>query len=142
MMPLGKVFTKADIELAASYLQTTADELSRVTDVARLLGSPANSDESVALLRLRALRILSLRNSDLIVDRHRRDETLRTFAIQIDTTLRLLYGSSLYGTAAHIANVALNRKDLTGLKIREILRGKKDKTRLQETPETLVTDKK
>jgi hypothetical protein len=124
-----KVVTKADLRLAADYLESTAADLGRLARISSLLleGAPVEVAETVTALRRKAKSFLSMDNSKLRVIRRGRDDELRSFIIKLDETFCSLFGSSMYGTAAKLANVALGREDISGKKVRALLRDRSAK---------------
>jgi hypothetical protein len=54
-----------------------------------------------------------------IITRDRGDPKLRTFVVDLSISTHLLFGKSLYGQLATVANVVFNRDDMTGAKVRE-----------------------
>jgi hypothetical protein len=95
-------FTTSDLEVAVSYLQSTADELERLARRSSLLlrGAKVGVEGTTTALRQKAKCFLALKGNKLHVDRHRGDNQLRAFAIKLDETIMNLFGSSMYGTAA------------------------------------------
>jgi hypothetical protein len=61
-------------------------------------------------------------NARFISTRHRTEPRLEAFVERVGGTATELFGSPLYGVIARIANVAFERSDLTGPKIRAMLR--------------------
>jgi hypothetical protein len=49
------------------------------------------------------------------------DARLKGFVIALASTTKLLFGAPLCGTVSTLTNVALNRSDLTGGKVRKML---------------------
>jgi hypothetical protein len=112
----ANVFTSTDIAMAANYLESIASEFERLARLSQLLLKRPRVDirEVVTSLRQKAKRVLSWSNSSrLYVRRHRGDSRLRAFAIELDETMLRLFGSSMHGTAAKIANVVFEREDIT-----------------------------
>ena len=127
----ANVFTATDIAQAANYLESIASEFERLARLSELLLQRPRVDvrEVVTSLRQKAKRVLSWNNSSRrYVRRHRGDSTLRAFAIELDETMQRLFGSSMHGTAAKIANVVFEREDITLSKMREFARRKAVKT--------------
>jgi hypothetical protein len=59
-----------------------------------------------------------------VIGRYRGDMRLRTYAAWIANSSKELFGQQLYGTLATITNVVFERSDMTGSKIREMLRAR------------------
>jgi hypothetical protein len=118
------VLTTSDLEVASNYLEFTADELGRLARISSLLlgGAQVDVEEAMRALRRKARSVLAFQGSKLHVKRHRSDDELKAFAIKLDEIIKSLFGSSMYGTAASIANVALDRRDIKAFKIRTLLR--------------------
>ena len=57
-----------------------------------------------------------------IIARNRKDPKVRALVADLFIAARMCFGSSLYGTLATVANVVLSRDDMTGPKVREMLR--------------------
>jgi len=57
-----------------------------------------------------------------IITRDRGDSNVRTFVVDLSIPTHLLFGKSLYGQLAAVANVVFSRDGITGLKVQEWLR--------------------
>jgi hypothetical protein len=57
----------------------------------------------------------------LVMRRHGRNESIKGFVMEFASTTKEIFGAPLFGTVATFANVALDRDDLTGEKVRKML---------------------
>jgi hypothetical protein len=57
-----------------------------------------------------------------IITRDRGDSDVRSFVVDLSIPTHLLFGKSLFGTLATVANVVFSRDDVTDAKVREWLR--------------------
>ncbi len=122
------VLTQADLEIVVKEIQEGTHERS-AREVFSLLGVDVPQNVQDALHDFRKQAIITLFNhKDLIVARHRDDDDLRAFALKMTAATRRLFGTNLYGQVAVIANVALDRSDITLSKIRERVRESGDKS--------------
>ena len=119
------VFTERDLSEAADYLRRQADTMEEASALGSILLNGEMElymKEAVMGLRREAKLILAMPNNRLRVSRHRGDDTMRAFVIKMEETARRLFGQSLYGTIATVANVAFQRQDLTDKHVRELVR--------------------
>lgn len=117
-------FTEAAIESVNEWLHAQARSIDDVSVIASLISNYDVSElETVSsMFRRTAVDVLSWKESPLLVDRSGPDDTLRAFAISMGSAGQDCFGQPLYGTIADVANVALDREDVAGPQIREILR--------------------
>jgi hypothetical protein len=119
------VFTAADVEEKAGHFQAMAAELREIGTAIRPLwedGVSFDSEPAARELEKKARFLLARKAERLCVERHRGDDTVRAFVIRVEAAARHLFGVSLYGTVATVTNVALNRQDVTGHQVRELVR--------------------
>jgi hypothetical protein len=57
----------------------------------------------------------------LVMRRHGHNESVKGFVMEFASTTKEIFGAPLFGTVATFANVALDRDDLTGEKVRKML---------------------
>jgi hypothetical protein len=121
------VFEAADV--AGTMIQSDADNVLRVSndklsDLEELRELGLKSDLSEIERELRELRfhVKQFDSSPFRVERDTGDERLRGFAIAVGFRTKELFGFSLNGVIATLANVALNRSDVTDKQIREMRR--------------------
>ncbi len=78
-------------------------------------------DEALNMLPTRE-RDGSLSDDPWIITRRRGDLKVRTFVTSFSIPVQSMFGTSLYSTVATVTNVALDGQNLTGPKVREMLR--------------------
>ena len=76
------------------------------------------------LRKLQAFCRKFLANGPFHVQRHTHDRRLRGFVITLGLTTKFLFGQQFYGVIATLASVSFERRDITGTKVREMIRNK------------------
>jgi hypothetical protein len=125
-----RVFTPSEIELARRVPNWVAERLEHDAAILRNFGleeSEALSLERLAAkCRTRALLVKPEPHDPLLVRRHRADSNLRGYVISLTAANRKVFGKPLLGTVATTTNVAFGRTDMTGERVRQMVRGTPD----------------
>jgi hypothetical protein len=120
------VFTTAQIRGMKVFARRAAERLRRETETVRLLRLPETDiDELNRIADAIDWRSESIRKDPTesrSIQRFRGDDELRVYVRRLGAVSKDLFGSSLYRTLATITNVALDRRDITPSRVREILR--------------------
>jgi hypothetical protein len=121
--PALEVRTRADMETEERRAFRAIEQLRKAaTDV--LPFAPERSREINAIADALQAEIgvgFPSRVSALIVERNRSDPQVQALVRMVADTCRRFFGSPLYSTVATIANVALDRNDLTVVRVRNLI---------------------
>jgi hypothetical protein len=122
--------TKAEIQSAASEFTTMAERLKEDADEMKRLGMwrfvPLLKTAVQACVEQAEARGQIHPQDPYVVERKSArlgDDWVRGFVVKMAETCRILFGSPMLGTAATLANVAYDRTDLNGQKVRGALAG-------------------
>jgi hypothetical protein len=115
------VFTDADLAAQDEYWQ---EAISNLQALSHQMSFVDFSEGQWELHKLQAFSRTFLANSPLRVRRHTDDWQLRGFAITVGLATKSLFGQRFYGVIATLANVSFEREDITGTKVREMIRNK------------------
>jgi hypothetical protein len=119
----GTVMTSEDVSKAAEATQDVAMLLEEAAGLAsKILGCPIDVDLPVRELKKMAALQMLRRGDQLLVERQSSNSFLRAIAIKLSDTMSDLFGTPHYGQIARIANVILDRHDITLARIRDTLR--------------------
>jgi len=120
-----KLYFKRDIPLlrqAAEQLRELAVKLQPLHVDCGVLSEVAIRCDNGANIR----DVDPTEENSFVMVREASDPVLRTYAVDLSNVTMSLCGKIMYSTIANFANVVLDREDITGAGIREILRGLED----------------
>jgi hypothetical protein len=110
--------TNVDLRRADLFVGESVEQLKALAPFIESL----NLGNAEKEFRRSALAIERVRNGPFHVERHSRDDRVRAFAIAVGAETRRLFGETLCGVVAALANVSFDRRDLTNLRVREFIR--------------------
>jgi hypothetical protein len=117
-----KLYFKRDISIlrqAAEQLRELAVKLQPLHVDCGVLSEVAVRCDNAANMR----DVDPKEENPIVMVREASDPELRTYAVELSGVTTWLCGKIMYSTIANVANVVLDREDITGAGIREILRG-------------------
>jgi hypothetical protein len=116
----------SDLKVKSDCYHKVARVFRQEADTFQSLGAEFEAEEFAALAHeydKKAGNMLPREGDDpWIIPRQTKNVELRSFVIDLSITTKRLFGRELRGTLATVANVVFDRQDVTGSKVREMLR--------------------